>query len=139
MDAFLSALATIKKTNGYETDVGLNIYEWREEPFDASFSEAINVRELEVVLGRTHDGDDHVLNVELEVHTTGPNAIRTYRAIKGDVMELIRNNIDWGGLASDTKMQNEEIGESAKEENRIGNFLIPVQIEFTTEYMNPYQ
>lgn len=133
-----TALKNIKTTQGYETDLGLNIFEWREEPLQESELPAAIWRDtVAPVVDDTFGEHLHKMSMEIEVIASGASAPSVLRQLIADVVKMIGANLTWGGLAEDARPQTEDI-KTDRESKRIGSALLKFEVLYLTARFDPY-
>lgn len=137
LNAIDTALKTIKIANGYETDLGNNIFEWREEPLQESELPAAIWRDTDEPVEFTIGAHEHKLTVEIELYAVGPTSPTILRKLIADVVKLVGANLTWSGNAEDTKPQTEDI-KTEKESRRIAGALVKFEVIYTTNRFDPY-
>lgn len=94
MQSIMSALAQISTANGYNTNVGASVHEWRAVPFDPSDLPALNVRDL---FEETEVGSPQskwalrTLYVQIEALTVGQGGPQLAREIVADIERALGN------------------------------------------------
>lgn len=140
IDAILTKLRTITTTNGYETNVGNNIFEWRANPLEESEMPGIVLRDTFPEEIMTVGAHEHTLLIELFIFTAGADAVAQARKIIADLNKAM-GSIDrtWGGLAEDTVPANSG-GIGTDQANKFFAVAVkPYNISYTTEPFNAYQ
>ncbi len=111
LDAVKARLATIRTVNGYATDLGLHVFEWKVTAFADSELPGIAVRDTEQRVTELTGGfRDNSLTVEFIVGAAaGPATAATVRNAVGDLIRCIDLDPTWGGLAWDTALESDEM------------------------------
>lgn len=134
----ISALQGITITNGYETDVGLNVFEWLQYSTDATVRPCLIVKDVKDYPEKNTDPiSDRRLDIEIIAEADGTNAIADVRKIIGDVFVAIVAGGNFGGKVywiEDTEVTMACI----HEEDIIAGASIKFTFYYETEYMNPY-
>lgn len=122
VDAIRERLATIRTVNGYATDVGAHVFEWRGKAMAESDLPAVAFRDTELKLRELTGGmQDVSLSVELiVVVSAGAQTMGMTRAAIDDVIAAINFDPTWGGLAWDTAV--DAIETAADHESRLVAF-----------------
>ena len=133
MDAVKSRLQTITTVNGYNTNLGNNVYEWKETAFAENEMPGIDYHDsrcerFDGVLNRFR----WRLNVELEIATQDATAVSDVRKMIADVYKAIGTDDTWGGLAITTGQPESDEMRVMKEERFIAGALIGMFIIYET-------
>lgn len=138
--AILAKLRTISIANGYETEAGSNIFEWRANPLEETEMPGIVLRDTfpeEVITVGAHE---HTLLIELFIFTTGADAVAQARKVIADINKAM-GSVDrtWGGLAEDT-VPAAGGGIGTDQANKFFAVAVkPYNVIYTTEPFNTYQ
>jgi len=149
MDAVATACATITTANGYKTDVGNNVFEWKTKPWSSTDNEmpGISFKDATDTITWTKMRSagtgipggiwEHNLRVQFQVaieladdSTNDAVALKTRSAVS-DVYRMIRLNWNWGGLAKWSKPVDHTL-ELQEEENTLGGSTVSIDIVFET-------
>ncbi len=128
IDAIKTRLQTIKIANGYSTNIGNNVFEWKHSPVSAEKASGLVFRDvsntIEIgVLGRFR----WKLGIEIEIITAGGTASADIRKMIADVYKAINADIFWNGLALNTEQPEDEM-QIIQEEKTIAGVLIRFSI-----------
>jgi len=139
IDAVDTRLKTILVSNGYETDVGKYVDEWRAYPQELAKLPALVYRDSNATSESTFGTHVHDLRVEIEVTASGATAPKTIRKMAADVTKAVATDLTWGGLAEDTRIeaQPQDI-QIEQESKRIASTLLAFNVVYRTERFNPY-
>ena len=132
-----TALRTIQKSVGYETDLGNHVFEWRSTPLEEGELPALIWRDTDEPVEDTIGAHLHRMVLEVELLAAGNASPATLRKMIADVVTLIGANLTWGGLAEDTKPQIETIAVD-QESRRLAGASLKFEILYTTGRFNPY-
>ncbi len=104
VDAVRTRLATILATNGYNTDIGRHVFEWKVTAFADSDLPAVAFRDTDPEIRELTGGmQDVSLPVEFIIGAaSGATTMQVVRAAIEDVLSAINSDFTWGGLAWDT-------------------------------------
>ncbi|MFA6148662.1 MAG: hypothetical protein WC899_10690 [bacterium] len=111
VDAIRARVALIRTANGYDTDLGAHVFEWKVTAFSEGELPGLCFRDTEQTVAELTGG---VRNASLTVEfilgaaagTATPSIVR--QGI-GDVVRAIDSDPTWGGLAWDTAIQSDEM------------------------------
>lgn len=137
MTALAARLATIQIANGYQTDLGLHIFDhkaepWAEEDLPGGNLEDTDVPEQWIGL------ELHRLNVQFLGIISGGTPSENLRAIHGDVITAIGVDRTFGGLCEETSAVTADPAQVKIGENVFTGALVRFTIEYTTGNMNAY-
>lgn len=138
VEALDTLLKTILTTNGYETDLGNNVFEWRATPLAEDETPGIIWRDTADTIDLTIGENQHNLNFEILLFAQGTTAPSTIRKMIADVVKAIGSDLTLGGLVEDIKQNSENIGtDQAERFNAVA--MLTFTVIYTTEPFNPYQ
>jgi hypothetical protein len=139
MIAMKTRLETILISNGYETDLGGSITEWRTD----------DIQESEVITGNITDAsedtaprgfnDENTLPVEIEIKTTGVTMITTMRSALGDVVKAIGTDPTISSLVQNmSRGSNTSVGVDQKSRKYCSS-VISYEMKYLTKRFNPFE
>ena len=136
-------LKTILIANGYNTDLGKNVFEWRDNPIDESELPALGWRDVSEDDSNASTGTigyhNHVLTMEFKVATAkGKTTAQEIRALLADVIKAVGVDQTWDGLAIRTDPVSNEM-QVEEAETIIGGVTITLTITYQTKKWNPYE
>lgn len=136
IDYVKTELEKISITNGYYTNIGSNVFEWKANPFESNEIPGLEIRDLEEnVLDETIKGNynlhTHVLNVEIKVICSESTPITTVRKMIIDVYKVISQNLSWKDEAIYTYLIGNKI-DVDQQGKFIGSATINIQIHYRT-------
>ncbi len=104
VDAIRTRLAGILVANGYNTDIGHHVFEWKVTAFADSDLPAVAFRDTDPKIRELTGGmQDVSLPVEFIIGAaSGASTMQVVRAAIEDVLSAINSDFTWGGLAWDT-------------------------------------
>ena len=130
MNAVKTRLQSITVANGYDFNLGSNIYEWRTTALNDNELPGIVFRDTQNI--KIEGGPVAYfrwgLNVEVEIITQGGTSITDIRKMLGDVYKAIKTDDTWGGLAITTEQPNSDEIQSEQQERKITGAAIRLQI-----------
>ena len=111
VDAIKARLQTIQVANGYDTELGLHVFEWKVTAFADSELPGVCFRDTEqTVVELTGGFRNTSLTVEFILGAaSGATTAGIVRQGIGDVVRCIDTDPTWGGLAWDTAIQSDEM------------------------------
>lgn len=140
IDAIDARLKTIKTVNGYETDAGNNVFEWRATPLQDSELPALLFRDTtSPVDDETYSMHLHTLSVEITLVASGATSADIIRKMLADIQKAIGTDATWSGIAADTLLRTVDIGTVEHAEFKYTGGAINIAIQYLTERWNAYQ
>ena len=134
-------LLTILTANGYETELGENVFVWRDltrEPFASSELSGIAYNDVsDESEPLTFEKELHRLTVEMTIGASGETVESTLRLIAADLEVALNTDRTFGALAMESLLGTNEIA-IEHVENKIGILTVPLNIEYTTLVGDPY-
>lgn len=129
-------LQTILVANGYNSNLGQNVYEWRVETYAKDSPASIEIRDIscETVLLEAHR---HRLLIEAEIVNILDTTPQKAREMIADVIKVIGVDPQWSSLAINTYPMGDTI-EMQQGEKIIGGAKVSFVIEFRTKEWDPY-
>lgn len=109
VDALTTALATIRKSGGFNTDAGKNVFEWRQAELAETNLPGIIVRDTTdpMVDEGVANKIDHLLSVEIEGHcraVVGSSAAQQVRLLAADILAALGADPTLGNLGYDLRV-----------------------------------
>lgn len=106
VDAIRTRLGGILVANGYNTDIGLHVFEWKVRAFSESEIPGVTFRDTDPKIRELTGGMQEIsLPVEFIVGAaSGTSTMQVIRAAIEDVVAAINQDWTWGGLAWDTSI-----------------------------------
>lgn len=148
MTAVLARFAGISVANGFYSELGTNVFEWRPKvateggggyvPTEQAELPAVHVRDTqdEVEQADLSGNEDHKLTLEVEIAHEATATGATMRKQIEDVRKAIRSDTRWSSLAlyTDSAMTAETVRIQA--DRTFFRTLIRMQIVYTTSAFN---
>lgn len=140
IDAVDTRFKTILTANGYETDLGQNVFHWKENAFEQDHLPCLEYRDV------SDPPEDiafqlrlHTITLEVRAYAKGSDVDKTARKLIADIVKCIGTDLTWGGLAEDTE-QISVPGEINMDhaEKKIAGTLLVFEIEYTSDRFDPY-
>ena len=130
IDAIETQLGTILTTNGYETNLGSNIFVWKPEPFAATEVPGADIQDQEETIDLAVWLHEHSLTLAVKVVGSGTTVTADLRKYIADVTKAVGVDLTWGSLAQDTAFSGTDLIEvEVNDKVRMG-----VQMNFTVQY-----
>lgn len=96
MAALKTQLETITTANGYNTNLGASIYEWRGYPADTSDMPLAIMRDNEHKVENGYHEHNHELSVDVEIIASGSSVVSEMRKMLADVYDALGGGITLG-------------------------------------------
>jgi hypothetical protein len=136
MTALVAQLKTITTANGYTTNLGANVAEWRGYPAETSEMPIAIVRDGEDKLESEHAVHQHELEVAIEIITSGANAVSDVRKMLADVYRAIGVDTSVGGYVNEIEYTGDTLS-LVHEEQKIISGLVSLLLRFKTGPFDP--
>ena len=134
----ITALQTILVSNGFNTDVGVNVFEWLEYSTDSTVRPCLIVRDRS---DKPEKNEPHVsdrrLTLEILIQTSGTACVSQARSIIGDIYDAIKTGDSFGGYVYWIEEQGDDM-EAIHEEDKNCSDQLTFTLFYKTEYMNMY-
>jgi hypothetical protein len=138
IDAVDARLKAILVSNGYETDVGSNVFDWHAEPLEEDDLPALIYRDTSVeTTVDTIASFSHRMILSIMAAVTSSTPMTTIRKIIADIDKAIGVDHTFGGLALMTERISDESGIEINERKYAGCQIV-YAITFRTSGWNDY-
>jgi hypothetical protein len=131
-------LKTITTVNGYNTNLGNNIFEWRDAPLQESELPGAVYRDLQQTTVMAVGYHEHALALEILILLSGTEAATTIRKLIADVIKCVGTDRTWGTLAEDTLPVSDEEIAIEHAGKKIGGISLKFIIQYVTKPFDPY-
>jgi len=138
MDAVNTQLKTILTANGYNSQLGRNVFEWREASLEGDELPGIVYRDREEAAAVTIGAHEHRLVLEVVVMLSGEEAPTLVRQMIADVITCIGTDRQWSTLAEDTAPFNDEEIEIEHGGKKYAGISLKFVITYQTLPFDPY-
>lgn len=129
---------TILTTNGYQTDIGANVFDWRAEALEDSNLPALIYRDIQCSTEISNISSyTHKMTVEAIAVVANDTPVAIIRQIIADIDEAIGVDDRWGNLAVLTERISDESGIEIDDKKYAG-CRITMVITFRTLGWNDY-
>jgi len=142
--AFDTAMKAILVIGGYSSDIGENVFPWRDCAISPDNDElpALVYRDIteEVIPPEEVGFGKHEFKLNIEVQIICEEGVLTpeeMRLLIADVFKAVGTNQSWNGLALWTEPISDEI-KTVEETNVIGGAKINFQVLYRTKRFDPY-
>ena len=144
MSAVVARFQTITTANGYYSNLGSNVFEWRPRvlsetgggyvPTEQSELPALHVRDPldEVIAVNLKGQETHSLNLELEISHEGGATAATMRKEVSDVLKAVSTDTKWSGEAQSTSQEYTTETVRAQADRTFFRTLLRMKIVYTT-------
>lgn len=132
-------LKTILITNGYETDIGANVFDWRAESLEEDDLPALIYRDVQCLteISTLYPSFNNQMTVILLAVVTSDTPMTTIRKIIGDIDKAIGTDDRWDGLVLLTQRTGDESGVEI-EEKKYAGCQMTMMVTFRTLGWNDY-
>lgn len=141
MEKLEDQLQTILTTGGYNTNLGSNVFEWRDlESINESSLPCVEYRDTrDVTIGQTFGTgqQEHLLNVELTV-IMASSTPKVMRQTLADIITCLGANLTLGGNCTDIMPISDEETILEHENKKYFGLKIVIQIQYVTTDWNAY-
>lgn len=142
----VTALDTLFKTiliaGGYQTDLGDNVFWWRDEPLQLTEMPGIRCRDTLETTVRAIGQHEHSLTIEGVISVNSSDNGETMRKVKADIIKALQTqippNVCLGGYAEDISPMTSETFEVEHEGSKIFGMLVRFEVQYATEPFDPY-
>lgn len=139
MTAVKTRMQTITAANGYHTNIGSHVFDWRLTDFEDSDLPGINIGDPEQqtineLTQGNYNKHDHILSVVIQVNYSENSTPALVRQMISDVKKAISTDLLWGGLAYNTEpsFDEPEPMDLEQKEKKYGSALIKIKIYYRT-------
>jgi hypothetical protein len=125
-------LALILTANGYYSNIGMKVYEWKANPFGANRVDGIEIREGdESIERRAEDAsiEDHTLPIIISIVSKNPVSIDKAREYEADVRKAVLADQTFDALVDDLEHNSTEM---EKEQEK--DVIVGIKITFNVLY-----
>jgi hypothetical protein len=125
-------LALILTANGYYSNIGQKVYEWKANPFGANRVDGIEIREGdESIERRAEDAsiEDHTLPIIISIVSKNPVSIDKAREYEADVRKAVLADQTFDALVDDLEHNSTEM---EKEQEK--DVIVGIKITFNVLY-----
>ena len=138
IDKIKTLLATVTIANGYKTNVGSNVFEWKSIAFQDTEIPGIDVRDPSEEVETRGSNHFYTLTIEIEAKVSASTTTNEAREVLADIQTLMGKNLTLDNLAHLVKPIQNELIEFEKTNKKFGSVLIRLEIEYATKAFQPY-
>lgn len=137
VSAMETRLKTILISGGYETDLGLNVRIWRQEPFTDT-EKGISIEDAEESPTWIGAGVQlHRLTFQVKIVLPATASQTEIRSAVADISKVVGTDLTFGGLAEDCVLT--EVALYVGQEGSLhAGAVVTVVMEYATEPWSPY-
>jgi hypothetical protein len=140
VDAVVARMREIRIANGYQTDIGATVEDWRTH-FEQDELPAIGVYDLTQTTEKTDKEQKRTPNtlpVQIRIFAASNTLVTDLRVMIGDVLAAIKKDQRWGKLALDTKPKQDGFI-IPKESFEVAGAAVEIEIEYLSDTFDPYK
>lgn len=138
VNAIDTRLKTILIANGYETNLGQKVYEWRAAPVNENEMPCIIYRDENETIDITIGKHVHTLSISVDIIAAKAQNAAAMRKYIADIVKCIGADLTWGSLAEDTSPAGSDDIQIHHQENIISGAGMKFIVQFTTNPFDPY-
>lgn len=138
IDQIKTLLATVTIANGFKTDVGSNVFEWKSTDFQDTDIPGIDVRDPDEAVETRGGRHFYNLTIEIEAKVSSSATTNEAREVLADIQTLMGSNQNLGGLAHLVRPVQNELLDFEKMNNKFGSVLIRFEVAYATKAFQPY-
>lgn len=112
MNAIKTRLQSISVANGYETDLGNCIYEWKLSVYQSTELPGADLRDTTETVVNTIELHQHDMTVDVKILGNTTSLAADIRKRLADVVKAVKTDLTWGGLAENTVIIGEDLIEA---------------------------
>ena len=135
-------LKTIKTTAGYQTNLGSNVFWWRDTPLQASELPGVVCRDMNDTIVRAIGQHEHSLTIEVIVSVNSSDSGATMRLAISDIIKALGTNVSpntcLGGYAEDISPPDSETIEVEHEGIKGYGIRLTFNVTYATNPFDPY-
>ena len=136
MTALENQLKRISVLNGYHTDLGVHVFEWRDTPLNTTEMPGVVYRDQVDIKSMTFGQEEHQLQISLDVSAnTTPAGMRLLIA---DIIKCLGANRTLGGLAEDILPVSDQAIQGERKDLHFFGIVLKFIIQFVTANFDPY-
>lgn len=138
VDQIKALLMTVTTLNGFKSDIGLSVFEWKSTDFQTTDMPGVDVRDPEEQVATRGSNHIYTLTIEIEAKVSASTSTNQAREVLADIQTLMGSNQNLGGLAHLVKPVDNELLAFEKGNNKLGSVLIRFEVEYATKAFQPY-
>lgn len=138
VDQIKTLLATITVANGFNTNTGSNVFEWKGIDFQDTELPGVDVRDPSEEVETRGGNHLHTLTIDIEAKVSASTSTNQAREVLADIETLMGSNQNLGGLAHLVRPVQNELLDFEKVNNKFGSVSIRLEIVYATKAFQPY-
>lgn len=138
IDKLVSIFQTITTANGFRSEVGNNVYEWKTDNYQDVDLPAMNVRDVSEEI--TPRGTNHIytLTIEIEARVTASTSTADAREVIADIHSLMGSYPNLDGLAYLVRPLQNTLLDFDKKDKKYSSISITLEVQYATKIFQPY-
>ncbi len=138
IDQIKTLLATITVANGYKTNTGSNVFEWKSMDFQDTEIPGIDVRDPSEEVETRGGRHFYTLSIEIEAKVSASSTTNQAREVLADIETLFGSNQNLGGLVHLVRPVQNELLDFEKVNNKFGSVTMRLEVQYATKAFQPY-
>jgi hypothetical protein len=139
MAAFEDRLQTILISNGYQTNLGQNIFEWRGVALEDSELPAAIYRDMQDNIALTFGREEHKLRIDLDIFAEATPDAGIMRKIIADIhISMASPDTTLGGIAEDILPISDETIQTEHENKKYFGISLKIIVQYVSKIWDPY-
>jgi hypothetical protein len=138
IDQIKTLLATVTIANGFKTNLGANVFEWKGIDFQESEIPGVDVRDPSEDVETKGGRHFYTLTIEIEAKVSASATTDEAREVLADIQTLMGSNQNLGGLAHLVRPVQNELLDFEKMNNKFGSVAMRFEIQYATKAFQPY-
>lgn len=138
IDQIKTLLATVTVANGFKTNTGSNVFEWKGIDFQESELPGVDVRDPDESVETRGQRHFYTLAIEIEAKVDAGTNTNTAREVLADIQTLMGSNQNLGGLAHLVRPVQNELLDFERAGNKFGSVSMRFEVQYATTAFQPY-
>ena len=138
VSTLVTLLGTITTGNGYETNIGSSVDEWRTDNWQESELPGVSIKDPDETVERKGSKDYHSLSIVMEVKTTGSTSTVVFRDAIADIDKAISTDPTLGALVQSLTPVENESAVVEKVDKIFASTTIKLTAVYRTAMFNPF-
>ncbi len=138
IDQIKTLLATITVANGFKTNTGSNVFEWKSIDFQDTEIPGIDVRDPSEDVETRGGRHFYTLAIEIEAKVSASSTTNQAREVLADIETLLGSNQNLGGLVHLVRPVQNELLDFEKVNNKFGSVTMRLEVQYATKAFQPY-
>jgi phage regulator Rha-like protein len=138
VDAVKKRMKTVKKLNGYQTNMGLNVFVWRTTNIPSIELPCIIIKDSSEVSEAVGSRHIHILPLSIEIKIESVD-MEVIRGAIADISMAIGVDPTWGKLVVQTVPVNVEATDFAIANKAYSSTAINIELKYRTKPFSPFR